>query len=108
MFMLGAIGQSARSVDRATLLDLLVAQQSVDRAAISRSRNNRLIAQQSVDGATIGRLRNIRQRTCAINRSGHCGNGSARLADCAGMFFLGAADYAGMVLINEIKYFYNF
>ena len=41
--LLGVIGQSARSVDRAALLkDQL---RSIGRAAIGRSRNNRSIAQ---------------------------------------------------------------
>ena len=72
MLMLGAIGQSARSTDRAAL--------STDRAALLK---DLFVAQQSVDRSTISRSRNIWQRTCAINRS--CGNGLARLAECAGM-----------------------
>ena len=106
MYMLGAIGQSERSTDRAALSTdraallkyLLVSQQSVDRATIGRSRNNRSITQQSVDRATFGneharstdqvgmarRDRPIVQELfCAIGRL--CRNGYERAANCAGM-----------------------
>ena len=104
----GASGQSARSTDRAALSTdraallkyLLVAQQSVDRATIGRSRNNRSIAQQSIDRATIGRSRNNRSiaQYTAMNMRDQaivqewrvtigrlCRNGSARSTDFAGM-----------------------
>ena len=93
--MLGAIGQSARSTDRAALSAdraallkyLLITQQSVDRAKIGRSRNNRSIAQQSVDRAIFsneharstdcaGMARRdrpiVQERFCAIGRSTDC------------------------------------
>jgi len=48
--MLCAIDGSARSTDRAALsVDRSLAQQSVDRAAIGRSRNNRPIAHKLAD-----------------------------------------------------------
>ena len=91
---MGAIGQSARSTDRAALLN--------DQIMINWSRSNRSIAQQSVDRATIGRSRNdifarmtdcatsifsryqriAQERLCAIYRS--CRNGFARSTDSAG------------------------
>ena len=106
MSLLGAIGQSARSTDRAVLSSdcaallkyLLVAQQSVDRATIGRSRNNRSITQQSVNGAIFGNEHAqstdcagmtrrdrpiVQERFCAIGRL--CRNGCARSADCAGI-----------------------
>ena len=89
MIMLGAIGQSARSTDcaalstdRAALLKyLLVAQQSVHRATIGRSRNNRSIVQHSVTNMHDQPI--MRDWLGAIGRM--CRNGFARSADCAGM-----------------------
>ena len=116
--MLGAIGQSARSTDRAALSTdhaalfnyLLVAQQSVDRATIGRSRNNRSIAQQSVDRATFGKeharstdrrglaLRdrpNVQEWFCAIGRL--CRNGFVRSANCAGMVLRDRPMFSGRI-----------
>ena len=87
--MLGAIGQSARSTDRAALFTdravllkyLLVAQQSVYRATIGRSRNNRSIAQHSETNMRDQPI--VREWLGAIGRL--CRNGFARSADCAGI-----------------------
>ena len=75
VYMLGAIGQSARSTDRAALL-----KDQIGPTAIGRSRNNRSIAQQPVDPATIGRSHN--EHLCAIY--GSCRNGFGRSTDSAG------------------------
>ena len=80
MYVLGAIGQSMRSVDRPALLkDLLGAQQSVDRATISRSRNNQSIAQwTSLCNWSI----KVQVFFCEISRS--CRKSFAASTDCTG------------------------